>query len=279
MSEGTVDCDQFYKLLRLEYSTSDSPSLDEIKKSYRFLAKTYHPDKTNGNKDKEELFKKIDAAYKTLLNPEPTNCIQCKKCSKVIPLSFIKEICSSCSQNNVYTEKIKKSTTKWSDEANSTSSMPFRYDSSNQQSNKQPSRNYSKEHKQYCMICQQGITKPNQESICPKCINTGLKCSNCDHIIDAIKVGDILVQKKISVSEIKCYKCLYGKTNYNHICQLCSLPCSPKYNFCQSCYHQSYKCCNNGCYNRINNKRFTYLTKEKMVPVNKVQCTTCLNHY
>lgn len=279
MSKINVDCDSFYNLLKLKYSTSDSPSQDKIKKSYRFLIKTCHPDKTEGDKDKTELFKKIDEAYRILLNPEITNCIQCKECSKIMPLSFIKEICISCSQNNFNKEKSKKSTTKWSDEANSSTSKPFRYDCDYQETNRYQSKDYSKGPKQFCLICQQGIIKPNQESICLVCINNGLKCSNCDHIIDAIKVGDILVQKKISVSEIKCYKCLYGQTNYKHICQLCGLSCSPKYNFCQSCYYHSYKCCNNGCYNRIDYKRFNYLTKQKMVPVSKVKCITCLHYY
>lgn len=278
MSEATVDCDQFYKLLRLEYSTSDSPSLDEIKKSYRFLAKIYHPDKTNGDKAKEEIFKTIDTAYKILLNPKLSDCSQCKKCSKIMPLNFIKELCSSCSQDNFNKEKSKKSTTKWSDVANSSSSAPFRYDCNYQKSEKQQSRNYSKDYKQYCLICQQGNPKPNQDSICPKCINTGLKCSNCDHIIDATKVIDILVQKKIPVSEIKCYKCLYGKTNYNHRCKLCGLSCYSKYDFCQICYHQSYKCCNNRCFNRIKDGYFTYLTQVKRIPVNLVKCKSCLSY-
>ena len=85
--------------------------------------------------------------------------------------------------------------------------------------------------------------------------------------------------KKIPVSEIKCYKCLYGQVNYNHKCQICRLPCSLKYHFCQSCYHQSKKCCNNGCYNRIKDNYFIYLTQQKRVPVNKVKCNICLNYY
>ena len=39
---------------------------EEIKKAYRKLAVKYHPDKTNGDKDLEELFKKISDSYTVL---------------------------------------------------------------------------------------------------------------------------------------------------------------------------------------------------------------------
>lgn len=39
---------------------------EEIKKAYRKLAVKYHPDKTNGNKELEELFKKISDSYAVL---------------------------------------------------------------------------------------------------------------------------------------------------------------------------------------------------------------------
>jgi molecular chaperone DnaJ len=42
---------------------------EDIKKAYRKLAMEYHPDKTNGDKDKEELFKEISNAYKILTDP------------------------------------------------------------------------------------------------------------------------------------------------------------------------------------------------------------------
>jgi len=41
-------------------------TLDEIKKSYRKLAKQYHPDSTGGDKVKEARFKQISAAYDVL---------------------------------------------------------------------------------------------------------------------------------------------------------------------------------------------------------------------
>ena len=44
---------------------SDSASSDEIKKAYRKLARKYHPD-VNKDKDAEEKFKEINAAYEVL---------------------------------------------------------------------------------------------------------------------------------------------------------------------------------------------------------------------
>lgn len=41
----------------------------EIKASFRKLAAKYHPDKNNGDKKAEEMFKKINEAYQTLSNP------------------------------------------------------------------------------------------------------------------------------------------------------------------------------------------------------------------
>lgn len=41
-------------------------SADEVKKSYRRLAKQYHPDVNRGNKDAEERFKQISEAYTIL---------------------------------------------------------------------------------------------------------------------------------------------------------------------------------------------------------------------
>jgi molecular chaperone DnaJ len=45
-------------------------SADEIKKSYRRLARQYHPDKNPGDKEAEERFKEVQAAYDVLSDPE-----------------------------------------------------------------------------------------------------------------------------------------------------------------------------------------------------------------
>ncbi len=52
----------FYKTL----GVSKTASADEIKKAYRKLALKYHPDRNPGNKEAEEKFKEISAAYEVL---------------------------------------------------------------------------------------------------------------------------------------------------------------------------------------------------------------------
>lgn len=57
--------EDYYKIL----GVTENSSFEEIKKSYRLLAKKYHPDK-NKNIDAEEKFKKIQTAYETLIDPQ-----------------------------------------------------------------------------------------------------------------------------------------------------------------------------------------------------------------
>lgn len=52
----------FYEVLEVSRNASD----DEIKKSYRKLAMTYHPDRNNGSSEAEEKFKQITEAYDVL---------------------------------------------------------------------------------------------------------------------------------------------------------------------------------------------------------------------
>lgn len=48
----------------------NTATFEEIKSSYRMLAKKYHPDKNIGNKAAEEYFKEVQEAYAVLSNPE-----------------------------------------------------------------------------------------------------------------------------------------------------------------------------------------------------------------
>lgn len=54
-----------YSTLGVERSASP----EEIKKAYRKLSMEHHPDRNSGNKDSEDKFKEISAAYSTLSDP------------------------------------------------------------------------------------------------------------------------------------------------------------------------------------------------------------------
>ena len=56
----------YYSILEVQRGASD----DEIKKAYRRLAMTWHPDRNNGSKEAEEKFKDITEAYDVLRDPQ-----------------------------------------------------------------------------------------------------------------------------------------------------------------------------------------------------------------
>ena len=56
----------YYEILGVKKTATES----EIKKSYRELAKKYHPDKNKGNKEAENKFKEISEAYAVLSDKE-----------------------------------------------------------------------------------------------------------------------------------------------------------------------------------------------------------------
>src|SRR4030042_3305408 len=56
----------YYKILGI----SKEASQDEIKKAFRQLARKYHPDLNQGDKNAEEKFKEINEAFQVLGNPQ-----------------------------------------------------------------------------------------------------------------------------------------------------------------------------------------------------------------
>ena len=56
----------YYSVLGVPRGASD----DDIKKAYRKLAMTWHPDRNNGSPDAEERFKALTEAYDVLRDPQ-----------------------------------------------------------------------------------------------------------------------------------------------------------------------------------------------------------------
>lgn len=58
--------EDYYSILEVDRNASE----DVIKKAYRKKAMQYHPDVNAGNKEAEEMFKKVSVAYETLSDPD-----------------------------------------------------------------------------------------------------------------------------------------------------------------------------------------------------------------
>ena len=56
----------FYKILGVSKDVSDA----DLKKTYRKLARKYHPDSNQGDEKAEAKFKEISEAYSVLSDPE-----------------------------------------------------------------------------------------------------------------------------------------------------------------------------------------------------------------
>lgn len=54
----------------LELGVPRTASADELRRAFRKLAKQYHPDANQGNKDAEEKFKRVSAAFDLLGDEE-----------------------------------------------------------------------------------------------------------------------------------------------------------------------------------------------------------------
>ena len=76
------DPKEYYKILGLEKKCNEK----DIKKSYRKLALKYHPDKNPGDKQSEDMFKKISEAYHVLSDKDKRG--QYDNVSKTNPFTF-----------------------------------------------------------------------------------------------------------------------------------------------------------------------------------------------
>src|ERR1700753_3314075 len=63
---ATAKKEDYYELLGVTREVTE----EDLKKAYRKKAVQYHPDKNPGNKEAEEMFKKVSEAYEVLKDPQ-----------------------------------------------------------------------------------------------------------------------------------------------------------------------------------------------------------------
>lgn len=78
----------YYKILNVPTTAGNN----EIRKAFRALALQYHPDRNNGDKYKEALFREVQEAYQTLSDPKTREEYNYKRWyTKSLGKSFVEE--------------------------------------------------------------------------------------------------------------------------------------------------------------------------------------------
>lgn len=105
----------YYKILEVK----PEATAEEIKKSYRRLAMTYHPDRNPGNAEAEEKFKEINEAYDVLSNVEKRQKFDLMRSGKANSADYYKQKETKTSQKEDFSdfdfEYFKKKTGEYSE--------------------------------------------------------------------------------------------------------------------------------------------------------------------